>query len=151
MKSDSPVLSSDSLIRALAEFRFELRGFLQFSELAALEAGLQPQQHQLLLQVAGAPEATSVTVGYAAERLGLKHNSAVELVDRSVREGLLVRVEDPTDGRRALLQMTRKGKRVLGQLSGDHARELNELAPRLARTLAQIRILARNGVNVEMR
>ena len=46
----------DSLLRTLAEFRFELRRFLHFSECAALEAGLQPQQHQLLLQVAGAPE-----------------------------------------------------------------------------------------------
>ena len=78
----------DLLLRTLAEFRFELRRFLLFSECAALEAGLQPQQHQLLLQVAGAPENTVVTIAYAAERLGLKHNSTVELVDRSEREGL---------------------------------------------------------------
>ena len=41
------------LLRTLADFRFELREFLYFSECAAVEAGLQPQQHQLLLQVAG--------------------------------------------------------------------------------------------------
>ena len=78
----------DLLLRTLAEFRYELRRFLHFSECAALDAGLQPQQHQLLLQVAGAPQDTAVTISYAAERLGLKHNSAVELVDRSEREGL---------------------------------------------------------------
>jgi DNA-binding MarR family transcriptional regulator len=135
---------SDLLLKTLAEFRFELRRFLQFSESAALAAGLQPQQHQLLLQVAGAPEATAVTVAYAAERLGLKHNSAVELVDRSEREGLLVRLNDATDKRRAILQLTGKGKRVLGNLAGDHARELNELAPRLLKTLKLVRLHAGN-------
>ena len=109
---------------------------------------MQPQQHQLLLQVAGARESKSVTIGYAAERLGLKHNSAVELVDRSEREGLIVRVEDPADGRRALLRVTRKGKQILARLSGDHARELNELAPRLARVLAQIRMHEGEGAEI---
>ena len=71
--------------------------FLHFSECAAIGAGLQPQQHQLLLQVAGAPEATAVTIAYAAERLGLKHNSTVELVDRSEREGLLSRTAHDQD------------------------------------------------------
>ena len=114
--------------------------FLHFSESVALEAGLQPQQHQLLLQVAGAPEATTVTIAYAAERLGLKHNSTVELVDRSEREGLLTRAADPADKRRAILRVTRKGKQILSRLSGDHARELNELAPRLALALKNIRL-----------
>src|ERR1700692_1388954 len=109
MNSQSPAVSSEPLLRTLADFRFELRRFLHFSESAALGAGLQPQQHQLLLQVAGAPVATAVTIAYAAERLGLKHNSTVELVDRSEREGLLARTADVTDGRKAILQVTRKG------------------------------------------
>jgi DNA-binding MarR family transcriptional regulator len=140
MSSQSRVAGPDSLIRTLAEFRFEMRRFLHFSESVALEAGLQPQQHQLLLQVAGAPEATTVTIAYAAERLGLKHNSTVELVDRSEREGLLTRAADPADKRRAILRVTRKGKQILSRLSGDHARELNELAPRLALALKNIRL-----------
>jgi DNA-binding MarR family transcriptional regulator len=128
----------DPLLRTLAEFRFELRCFLHFSERAALEAGLHPQQHQLLLQVAGVLEGTAVTIAYVAERLGLKHNSAVELVDRSEREGLMARTLDAADKRRAILRLTRKGKRLLGRLAGDHARELNELGPRLAKTLKNI-------------
>lgn len=128
----------DLLLRTLAEFRFELRCFMHFSETAALGAGLQPQQHQLLLQVAGAPDDTTVTIAYVAERLGLKHNSAVELVDRSEREGLLARTVDTVDKRRAILRLTRKGKLILGRLSDEHARELNELGPRLATTLKNI-------------
>ena len=128
----------DFLLRTSAEFRYELRRFLLFSESAALEAGLQPQQHQLLLQVAGAPENTAVTISYAAERLGLKHNSTVELVDRSEREGLLERRADADDRRRAILRVTRKGRLLLGRLTDDHAKELNELAPRLTKALKHI-------------
>jgi DNA-binding MarR family transcriptional regulator len=95
----------------LAQFRYELRQFLHFSERAAVEVGLQPQQHQLLLQVAGAPEGETVTIAYAAERLSLRHHSVVELVNRSEREGLLVRTVDTVDRRRAILQATRKGER----------------------------------------
>jgi DNA-binding MarR family transcriptional regulator len=134
---------ADPLLRNLADFRYELRRFLQFSEAAAAQVGLQPQQHQLLLQLAGAPEGTAVTIAYAAERLGLRHNSTVELVDRSAREGLLRRKTDPSDRRRALLHLTPKGRQILGRLSGEHARELNQLGPRLERALKHLRLHAR--------
>ena len=132
----------DHLLQTLADFRFELRSFLQFSEGAALEAGLQPQQHQLLLQVAGAADGTPVTIAYAAHRLGLKHNSTVELVDRSEREDLIERTADRDDKRRAILRLTRKGWQVLQKLSGEHARELNEMAPRLVRALRRVHLHA---------
>jgi DNA-binding MarR family transcriptional regulator len=138
MNNQSATPDPDLLLRTLAEFRYELRRFLLFSESAALEAGLQPQQHQLLLQVAGAPEHTAVTISYAAERLALKHNSTVELVDRSEREGLLERRVDVDDKRRAILRVTRKGRLVLGRLAGDHAKELNELVPRLTKASQHI-------------
>ena len=109
-------VTRDQLLRTLADFRYELRRFLLFSEGAAMEADCR-QQHQLLLQVAGAPENRAVTISYAAERLGLKHNSAVELVDRSEREGLLERMSDVDDKRRAILRVTRKGRLILGRLA----------------------------------
>jgi DNA-binding MarR family transcriptional regulator len=145
MKIRSLETSSDELLRTLAEFRYELRCFLHFSERAALELGLQPKQHQLLLQVAGAPIGTAVTIAYAAERLGLMHNSAVELVNRSEREGLLERIADADDKRRVILRATRKGKLFLSRLSGNHARELNELAPRLTQALERIKAHAREA------
>lgn len=138
------------LLSTLADFRFELRRFLQFSEGAAMEAGLQPQQHQLLLQVAGAPEGTPVTIAYAATRLGLKHNSTVELVDRSEREELIERTADKDDKRRAILRLTRKGRHVLHELAGDHARELNELAPRLVKALRRVQLHTRPAVLTEV-
>ena len=138
MSTRSTKADSQLLLETLAEFRYELRQFLHFSERAAVEVGLQPQQHQLLLQVAGTPEGKTVTIAYAAERLSLRHNSVVELVNRSEREGLLVRTADTVDRRRAILQATRKGERVLERLAGDHAREINELAPRLVKALKRI-------------
>jgi DNA-binding MarR family transcriptional regulator len=127
------------LIQTLADFRYEMRRFYQFSEKAALGAGVQPRQYQLLLQVAAAPERATVTIAYIAERLGLKHNSAVELVDRSENEGLVARFEDAADRRRTILRVTRKGHQLLSKLAGQHARELNEAAPRLIHALERIR------------
>lgn len=151
MANQTATPEPDFLLKTLAEFRYQLRRFLFFSECAALEAGLQPQQHQLLLQVAGAPEGTAVTISYAAERLALKHNSTVELVDRSEREGLLERRPDVEDKRRAILRITRKGRLVLGGLTGDHAKELNELAPRLTKALKHISINTHRSNCAEVR
>jgi DNA-binding MarR family transcriptional regulator len=131
------------IVQALAEFRYRLRSFLLFSEHAATEAGLHPQQHQLLLQIAGASNGTATTIAYAAERLGLRHNSVVELANRSVAEGLLVRTEDVEDRRRVILSVTPKGRQVLDSLSGHHARELREMAPQLIRALQNIEGLSK--------
>jgi DNA-binding MarR family transcriptional regulator len=125
-------------LRNLAEFRYELRRFLQFSECCAAEAGLHPQQHQLLLQLAGAPDDVETTVSYAAERLGLRHHTVVELSKRCEEAGLIHRDQDMKDRRCIQLRVTAKGHRVLRTLSEDHARELYELAPRLIGALSQI-------------
>jgi DNA-binding MarR family transcriptional regulator len=151
MNGQLAVRDPELLLKTLAEFRYQLRRFLLFSECAALDAGLQPQQHQLLLQLSGAPENTAVTISYAAQRLALKHNSAVELVDRSEREGLLERRADVVDKRRAILSITRKGSLVLGRLAGSHAKELNELAPRLTKVLKQLSVDLRSSAEREVR
>ena len=126
------------LIARLAEFRYRLRVFLHFSEQAATAAGLQPQQHQLLLQIAGAPEGAVPTIAYAAERLGLRHNSVVELANRSEDEGLLERISDETDARRVLLRITARGARVLQRLSAHHRSELENMGSELIATLTAI-------------
>ena len=126
-------------LQALAEFRHQLRMFLRFSEAAAQKLGLEPQHHQLLLQVAGAPSEVQATIGYAAERLGLRHNTAVELVNRCEEKGLVLRRHDGTDRRCVLLDVTQKGREMLEALSIDHAEELNDLAPRLIRTLSRLK------------
>ena len=95
-----------------------------------------------MLQIAGAPDGTATTIGYVAERLGLRHNTAVELSNRSEQAGLIKRKPETDDRRRVLLQLTAKGGRLLDSLSIDHARELNELAPQLIQTLTELRSIS---------
>ena len=139
------MIISRASLQGLAEFRHQLRRFLHFSETAAEKFGLQPQQHQLLLQIAGAPDGVMPTIGYAAERLCLRHNSTVELSDRCEEAGLLSRIESESDRRCVALKVTAKGEKLLTALSIDHARELNELAPQLTQTLK--RLSKANGQN----
>jgi DNA-binding MarR family transcriptional regulator len=130
---------SASLLQALAEFRYQLRAFLTFSERAATEHGVRPRQHQLLLQIAGTTSGRAATINYLAGRLGLRQNSVVELADRSEAEGLVRRHEDSEDRRRVVLSVTAKGMRLLDGLSDSHARELDEFAPQLIRALDRIK------------
>ena len=123
----------------LAEFRYSLREFLQFSEQRAIDAGLQPQQHQLLLHIAGAPGDVETTITYAAERLGLRHHSVVELSKRCEEAGWIHRQQNSLDRRCVTLEVTPEGRRVLHKLSDDHERELYELFPKLVRSLNRIR------------
>lgn len=132
-------IGSASLLQALAEFRYQLRSFLQFSERAANEHDVRPQQHQLLLQIAGIQDGHAATINYLAGRLGLRQNSVVELADRSEAENLVRRTEDPEDRRRVVLCVTAKGMRLLDRLADSHARELDELAPPLIRALDRIK------------
>jgi DNA-binding MarR family transcriptional regulator len=129
---------NQSLHRALAEFRHQLRTFLVASEKAAHDAGLHPQQHQLLLAVAGASSEVSPSIADAAELLGLKHNTVVELVDRCEKEGLLRRGHDSVDGRRVNLRITQRGQKVLDRLSHVHLQELYSLAPHLIEALQNV-------------
>lgn len=123
---------------ALSDFRYSIRCFLEFSENAARDAGLTPQQHQALLTVKGFPPQTAVTIGDLAERLRIRHNSAVELVDRLVDAGFLVRSPDALDSRRVLLSLSAAANSVLADLSAVHLDELSRLRPVLKGILRRI-------------
>lgn len=81
-RHSSPAANKKSDYEALAAFRYALRQFLRFSEDAAATEGLSPQQHQALLAIKGFPGRDSVTIGELAEKLQVRHNSAIGLVDR---------------------------------------------------------------------
>ncbi len=121
--------------QALVEFRSEIRRFLRFSEQAARSAGLEPQQHQLLLLLKGLPEGVQPRIGEVAERLQIQHHSAVELVDRLVRRGMVKRHRGGTDRREVLLELTARGATVLDGLSVLHREELRLAGPALVTAL----------------
>lgn len=120
---------------ALAEFRFQIRRFIHFSEQAARAAGLEPQQHQLLLALKGFRGGKGATIGDLADRLQLQHHSAVELVSRSVREGLVTRSRGAVDRRQVFVTLTPHGETLLRELSLHHREELRSAGPALVRTL----------------
>lgn len=122
----------------IAEFRFQLRRFLHFSHIAAEGAGLRPQQYQLLQCVYGMPSEMDPIIANVAARMLLKHNSAVELVDRTIEQGLLRRSPDPTDNRRILLRVTSQGERILASLGEYHLEELEQAGPELIRALRRV-------------
>ena len=124
--------------RALAEFRNRLRHFLQFSDRAARSAGIEPQQHQLMLAIKGLPEGVRPTIRELAGRLLLKHHSTVELIDRLERRGAVVRTQSSDDAREVLIKLTRAGEALLRRLSIAHREELDTAGPELARTLKAV-------------
>jgi len=121
--------------RALAELRYLVRRFLNFSEAAARAAKIEPQQHQLLLALKGMPSHRRPTIGTLAARLQLHHNSAVELAQRAIERGLVVRRSSEVDRREVLLFITPRGERLLRRLSLAHKTELRSAGPVLARAL----------------
>jgi DNA-binding MarR family transcriptional regulator len=114
-------------IRSLAWFRYNLRKFLRFSEKAARQCGVTPQQHQLMLGIAGYTGRGSATVSELAEFLQERHNSVVGLVERAALSGLVQKEHDSTDRRFVSVSLTPHGELILAKLTEIHREEV-ELA-----------------------
>jgi DNA-binding MarR family transcriptional regulator len=134
----SPRGSFQPNYKAMAEFRYQIRRFLRFSEETARAAGLEPQQYQLMLALKGMPEDARHRIGEVAERLQIQHHSTVELVDRLARRGLIKRRRSETDRREVLLDLTSRGEKLLQELALNHRSELRELAPSLVSALKKV-------------
>jgi DNA-binding MarR family transcriptional regulator len=138
-RGPAPQSPSQADYEALSEFRYLIRCFLEFSQNAARAAGLTPRQHQALLAIKGFPRGNAVTIGDLAERLRIRHHSAVELANRLVDAGLVLRAPDASDLRRVLLRLTPLAEDYLAKLSVDHLDELARLEPSLEKILARRR------------
>ncbi len=121
--------------RALAEFRYQIRCFLNFAEQAARASGLEPQQYVMLLAIRGLPEGKQATIRTLAELMQIRHHSAVELIDRLVKRGLVRRVRGQEDRRNVLIRITVRGDKILGKLALQRLEELRSSGPALVRAL----------------
>ena len=135
MYEQSAVDISISDYQALAEFRYQIRRFLHFSEQMARAAGIEAQQHQVLLALKGIQEGKQATISYLAERLQLQHHSMVELIDRLVERGFVQRHRDETDQRRVIVELMPRGEEILRELSLAHRDELQTAGPALVQAL----------------
>lgn len=109
----------------LAEFRFQLRRFLSFSETESEKLGIAAQQYQLMQVIGALPAGQTASISYLAERMILRHNSTVELVDRAERAGLVRRTSDERDLRKSLIVLTEEGQNILHRLILAHLSELD--------------------------
>lgn len=125
-------------LNELAEFRYKLRSFLSFSETASERYGIQAQQYQLM-QVIGALKAgEQASISYLAERMLLRHNSTVELVDRAERAGLVARHNDAKDLRKSIVKLTPQGEEILRKLIAEHVGELKRISAELVHALQEV-------------
>ena len=128
----------ESDFRSLAEFRYRIRLFLAESEQTTRAAGLEPEQFQLLLAVRGLPPGTSAFIQHLAARLLVKHNTAVERIDRLARMGLLRRLHDHADHRIVHVELSARGNRMVEKLSRQRMQELRRSGPELIAALSKV-------------
>lgn len=122
---------------ALADFRYALRTFFAFSEQAARAVGLSPQQYQALLAIKGARDRSELGIQELAERLMIRHHTAVELVDRLEQNGFVTRAKKEGDGRRVTVTPTAMAERIMDGLAAAHLQELKGTRAVLEQLLLQ--------------
>lgn len=110
--------------RALAELRYRIRHFLREGDAKARSVGLEPQQYLMLLAIRGLPEGSEATIQTLAERLALKHHSAVELIDRLETHGYVRRTRSRDDRRRVFVTLLPRGERQLELVARNRISEL---------------------------
>ena len=120
----------------LAAFRYTLRQFLSFSEKAAADMGLTPQQYQALLAVRAHHGPDPITISQLAAHMLVRHHSAVGMVDRLEEQGLVRREPMADDRRKVGIRLTARGQRVFDRLAAVHRRELRRIGPDFTRFMA---------------
>lgn len=134
-KSKKERLLSKAEYGSLSNFRYQVRKFIKFSKTAAEAIGLTSNQHQALLAIKGFPGRDSITNGELAERLQIKHHSAVGLINRLEAQNLVFREQSSIDRREVYVALTKRGEQVLEQLTAAHQEELQHIAPQLTEIL----------------
>ena len=125
--------------RKQAEFRHHLRRFLRSSETNAKSMGLEPNQYQLLLAIKGLPEEASPNISMLAKRLQIEQHSAVELVDRSVKKGVVERFREGSDRRKVFIRLTPAGEKAVMEIAIKNRQELSNSLPAFMEFLSTLR------------
>lgn len=129
---------TDADYARLLHVRTRLRQFEHWSAGKAASMGLTSSQHQLMLAVRGHDVPEGPTIGEIADYLLVRHNTAVELVNRAQELGLIDRTRDTTDHRVVRLTLTTEGRKRLNALSAEHIEELTRLATVVDEVLATL-------------
>ena len=126
---------SSAEFRALAELRYRIRLFLKEGDAAARLSGLEPQQYLMLLAIRGLPPEAPAKIRTLADRLALKHHSAVELVDRLEQHGYVKRTRSRDDRRQVLVSLLPRGEKVLERVVQQRISELRASGRQLVKAI----------------
>jgi DNA-binding MarR family transcriptional regulator len=129
---------SDTEYRALAELRYRIRRFIQEGDAAAQRSNLGPQQYLMLLAIRGLPQGAVATISTLAERMALKHHSAVELIDRLESHGLVRRSRSEGDKREVRVSLQARGSKVLERVARERLSELKASGAALANAISAL-------------
>jgi len=124
--------------RALAEFRYQIRRYLAFGDQAAESAGLRSRQYQLLLALKGMPDGMEASIKNLADRLGIRHHSTVELVDRLEKRGLIKRERSNVHRSFVFVRITKEGESMLRKLVASRKADLKVAGPILVKALTTL-------------
>ena len=116
----------------LADFRYQIRKFLRFSEQVTRKAGITPLQYLMLLNIKGYPGREWATIGEIAERLQAQHHGVVALVSRCEKMGFVERRRSTEDRRRIEVRLLAKGEEYVERLANAHRVQLITLDGRFA-------------------
>src|ERR1700722_8076433 len=129
---------SDTDYRALAELRYRIRHFIQEGDAAAQRSNLEPQQYLMLLAIRGLPQGAVATISTLAERMALKHHSAVELIDRLESHGLVRRSRGQGDKREVRVSLLPRGSKLLDRVARERLGELKSSGAALANAITAL-------------
>jgi DNA-binding MarR family transcriptional regulator len=124
--------------RGLAEFRYQIRRFVSFSERAARAAGLEPPQHQLMLAIGGLPPSKRANLVTLAERMCIDSPACQELIEALLQRGLCRWTANPNDRREALVALTDQGQALLRHLTSQHRNQMLAVGPTFVQALGSI-------------
>jgi DNA-binding MarR family transcriptional regulator len=130
MSKESDLALEKRDFEILADFRYQIRRFVRFSEEVTRQHGVTPLQYLLLLQIRGFPDRDWASVGELAERLQAKHHGVVALISRCEKLGLVERRQSTEDRRRIEIHLKKTGAMVLDKLARLHRAELLSLQGR---------------------
>ena len=135
----------ESVYIALAELRLRIREFLRGSDEAAKQAGLEPQQYQLLLALRAVSGPDHATIGRLAEILYLKHHSVVGLVDRLEARGYVRRRRNAENRREVQVVLLAPGRTAVKKVVSQRLHELRGSGRALVESIAAILDSNRDG------
>ncbi|MGV2099739.1 MarR family transcriptional regulator [Rhizobium sp. 21-4511-3d] len=124
---------SEMEYEALANLRYRIRKFRQFSAEAADRLGLSPQEHQALLAIKGLGIGGAMSVSSLAKKLFLTPAAAAELAATLQARGHVTVHIKPK--RRSHVRLTDQAEELLRRLTPAHLHEIREMAPELMQAL----------------